>query len=85
MALDPICGMQVEEREGAQSAEYAGETHYFCSSDCLERFDSQPDLFTGGRGEGQMADHDRGIHPAENPGCGAHAALEQPPVDAGPG
>ncbi|MEX0611129.1 MAG: heavy metal-binding domain-containing protein, partial [Pirellulales bacterium] len=37
MAIDPICGMTVDERT-AISAERDGETFYFCSEHCRRRF-----------------------------------------------
>jgi YHS domain-containing protein len=42
MAKDPVCGMQVDEQRAAGKREYQGETFYFCSADCLERFDENP-------------------------------------------
>ncbi len=40
MAIDPICGMQVDEKS-ALSAEREGETFYFCCEHCRQRFLSQ--------------------------------------------
>ena len=40
-ATDPVCGMKVD-RDKAIQAEFAGETHYFCSTDCLHAFDAKP-------------------------------------------
>ncbi len=37
MAIDPICGMTVDERT-AISAERDGQTHYFCSEHCRRKF-----------------------------------------------
>jgi Cu+-exporting ATPase len=37
MAIDPICGMTVDERK-ALSAEREGQKYYFCSAGCRERF-----------------------------------------------
>ena len=88
MAVDPVCGVQVKERGNRERVEYAGQTYFFCSSGCLERFEAQPDLFTAGPGEGKLADRDRGVlpgHGARIPGPPAQAKLEQAPVDAGPG
>ncbi len=41
MATDPVCGMTVKESE-AVSMEYAGETYYFCSSACHDKFHANP-------------------------------------------
>jgi Cu+-exporting ATPase len=37
MAIDPICGMEVDEKT-ALSAEYEGQTYYFCSPGCRKKF-----------------------------------------------
>src|SRR5215213_3466914 len=37
MAIDPICGMTVDERSGL-SAERDGHTFYFCSEHCRRKF-----------------------------------------------
>ncbi len=41
MAKDPICGMTVDEAT-ALRAEREGETFYFCSEHCREKFLAQP-------------------------------------------
>ena len=51
MQADPVCGVRVRERGNRQRVEYAGQAYFFCSSECLERFDAQPDLFTAGPAE----------------------------------
>lgn len=42
MATDPVCGMQVTEREVARSFVYRGTTYYFCSAKCLNDFKANP-------------------------------------------
>ncbi len=39
---DPVCGMQIEEREAAGQAEYEGRTYYFCSPACQRKFEANP-------------------------------------------
>ena len=41
-ATDPVCGMTVEEADAAATAEYEGQTYYFCSNDCKEEFEGNP-------------------------------------------
>jgi hypothetical protein len=68
--------------------EYAGEPYYFCSIECLNRFDAEPDLFTAQPGEGKLTNRDRYLlpgHGASIPGPGPHAVLEPADSDAGPG
>lgn len=45
MAQDPVCGMHVDERMPAATAEYERKTFYFCSEGCRERFHEKPDVF----------------------------------------
>jgi YHS domain-containing protein len=44
-AIDPVCGMSVEEGEAAGAAEYQGKTYYFCSPGCKIEFEADPDRF----------------------------------------
>ena len=39
--IDPICGMTVTPKTAAGSLEVGGETYYFCSKGCLEKFKLQ--------------------------------------------
>ena len=38
MAIDPICGMEVDEKDAKFKAEKDGRTYYFCSQHCLDAF-----------------------------------------------
>ena len=42
---DPVCGMQVDERNAAGQSQYQGKAYYFCSSDCETKFDQNPDHY----------------------------------------
>src|SRR6266849_5166043 len=44
-AIDPVCGMTVRPDSAAGSFEYQGETYYFCSTHCLEKFREDPERF----------------------------------------
>ena len=44
---DPACGMQVEGQNTTGHSEHSGETYYFCSAGCKERFDKAPEQFAG--------------------------------------
>lgn len=88
MQADPVCGERVRERGNRQRVEYAGQRYYFCSPECLERFDAQPDLFTAGPAEGKLANRDRGVlpgHGATIPPASPRASIEPAASDAGPG
>ena len=40
MARDPVCKMEVDEKEAKFSTTYKNKTYYFCSGPCKERFDN---------------------------------------------
>jgi len=44
---DPVCNMQVDEKNAAARSEYKGQTYLFCSEDCKERFDQNPQRYAG--------------------------------------
>ena len=45
MAIDPVCGMTVDEARAAGKAAYGGQTYYFCSAKCLNKFQADPAAF----------------------------------------
>jgi YHS domain-containing protein len=42
MAKDPVCGMNVNEKEAKYKIEHMGKTYYFCCNHCLETFRKDP-------------------------------------------
>lgn len=44
-AKDPVCGMTVDPQKAAGSFEYGGQTYFFCSLGCLEKFRTDPERF----------------------------------------
>ncbi len=46
MAVDPVCGMQVDENKAEWTAEYKGETYYFCAPGCRAAFVEAPQQYT---------------------------------------
>ena len=45
VALDPVCGMSVNPEKAAGASEYKGQTYYFCSPHCLQKFRENPEGF----------------------------------------
>jgi Cu+-exporting ATPase len=45
VAIDPVCDMTVNPTSAAGSFEYKGETYYFCSTQCLQKFREDPERF----------------------------------------
>jgi Cu+-exporting ATPase len=44
-STDPVCGMKVSTNAAAETATYEGQTYYFCSGHCHERFIKDPTKF----------------------------------------
>ena len=45
MALDPVCGMEVDEDTAVAKSEYKGKTYFFCTLACKNDFDENPEVF----------------------------------------
>ena len=45
MAIDPVCGMEVDDATAASQLQYEGETFYFCSEECKNEFTDDPESF----------------------------------------
>ena len=42
MAMDPVCGIEVDERNLEFQTQFAGKKYFFCSEDCRKEFESEP-------------------------------------------
>lgn len=74
---DPVCGMTVDPATTPHVATHDGAHHYFCSADCLAKFEADPGRYTAGR-EAAMAEPVEGaiwtcpMHPEiQRPGPGS--------------
>lgn len=45
MAFDPVCKMNVDEKETIFISEYKGNKYYFCSQLCKLGFDEDPEKY----------------------------------------
>jgi|GraSoiStandDraft_54_1057290.scaffolds.fasta_scaffold218489_2 YHS domain-containing protein len=45
MAIDPVCGMKVDENRAEFQTQFAGKKYFFCSEDCQSEFENRPDEF----------------------------------------
>ena len=43
--IDPVCGMRVDPATATGNHTYRGQTYYFCSRHCLDKFREEPDRF----------------------------------------
>ncbi len=48
MAIDPVCGMTVDEKTAQFKTDYKGTTYYFCSPGCKKAFESEPEKYLKG-------------------------------------
>ena len=55
MAIDPVCGMEVDTEHAQWTAEHDGQTYYFCAKGCKIAFDKNPEKFLSAKpGETKM-------------------------------
>jgi len=45
MAIDPVCGMEVDPMTAEYMTEYKEEIYYFCSPGCKIVFDNDPEAY----------------------------------------
>jgi YHS domain-containing protein len=45
MTTDPVCKLDIDEEEAEHSSQYAGRRYYFCSEECKDSFESQPERY----------------------------------------
>ena len=45
VAKDPVCGMDVDVATAKHVREHGGDTHYFCSPGCAEKFEADPERY----------------------------------------
>ncbi|HET9166328.1 MAG TPA: heavy metal-binding domain-containing protein, partial [Candidatus Angelobacter sp.] len=49
LVKDPVCNMDVDPARAAGSSEYKGQTFYFCSPGCVQRFNADPEKYLAPR------------------------------------
>jgi Cu+-exporting ATPase len=45
VAVDPVCGMTVQQATAAGSYEFQGKIYYFCAASCLTKFRAEPNYY----------------------------------------
>ena len=45
MAIDPVCGMRLDEKKAEFQVMFAGKKYFFCSEDCRKEFEESPDEY----------------------------------------
>src|SRR3954465_6458590 len=76
MAIDPVCGMKVNEEAAKNVSEFAGSKYFFCGAGCKRKFDADPDSYLkAARQPAVHSDHARKhVHTAPSAKAGAAAA-----------
>jgi YHS domain-containing protein len=65
IAMDPVCGMQVDTENAKWTAEHDGQTYFFCSKGCMLEFNDDPGHFLDPAYSPQgMEGMDMGGHPS---------------------
>jgi Cu+-exporting ATPase len=49
-AIDPVCGVRLDEAEAAGSARFEGRNYHFCSEQCQAKFTADPERYALGSG-----------------------------------
>jgi len=93
---DPVCGMSVDPATAKFSAEHAGDTYYFCSAKCHDKFVADPSAYLvkaeapppaatpGVVYTCPMHPQIRQDHPGNCPICGMTLEPEMPTAETGP-
>ncbi len=68
MAIDPVCGMKVDESSPAATYEYKGQMYYFCAPGCKVAFEKDPENYLGD----STGHSDHGHHGHDHHGHGHH-------------
>lgn len=53
--VDPVCGMTIDSQQASATAEYQGQTYYFCSSGCKKAFEKDPQRYAEQQQGGQSS------------------------------
>lgn len=43
---DPVCGMEVDPDETQHMSQHMGKKYFFCSMECKEKFDKEPEKYS---------------------------------------
>jgi len=46
MIKDPVCGMKIDENTGEAQTQYHGQKYSFCSDECKQKFERNPEAFS---------------------------------------
>jgi Cu+-exporting ATPase len=84
-ATDPVCGMSVDPASAAGSYTHAGNTYYFCSRHCLEKFRADPGKYLSGPASESCCGHAPAAPAPAVPGTKYTCPMHPEIVRDGPG
>lgn len=82
-AVDPVCGMTIDQQTAANSYAHEGRRYFFCSPGCLEKFRAEPAAYVRRQHEQEPEVH---VHPTPAPSgrgdgvytCPMHPEVREP-------
>ena len=74
---DPVCGMDVEPDSTNYADSFGGQTYFFCSQHCLEKFQSEPAKYAGEQPAPREDDHGRSAASGVEHTCPMHPEVRQ--------
>ncbi len=95
---DPVCGMAVDPKDAMGSEQFGGQTYYFCSPPCLEKFHADPAKYASRasghapsapepeKAKGKQAEYTCPMHPEvrqQGPGACPKCGMALEPVSPG--
>ena len=75
--VDPVCGMSTDDEHGFTPYEHKGQTYYFCSEHCLNKFKSNPESFLSEDPGTQLKAYDEKADQARQYTCPMHPEVVQ--------
>lgn len=63
--IDPVCDMQVEEKDAAGLSEHDGVTYYFDSEECMSKFNQHPEQYARKSDKEELNDAPQVMEPTE--------------------
>ncbi len=95
-AIDPVCGMSVDPKNPADTADFNGTTYYFCSKKCAVKFREKPEQYLHREKAGPANSNDSRVYtcpmhpevtkvgPGSCPKCGMALEPMEVSLDEGP-
>ena len=77
MERDPVCNMELPERDPQRAKQHGGQIYYFCSATCRRRFEADPERYARPLAEAGAARHSPSQTRRNDPVLGVHTGGRQ--------